>query len=177
MDQKQRLQGFLIGALLGCGLIFILLQSRPKITGPMPLKPWQGPVLYLKDFPKNEDHSWKRIRIITDPGWNRPIRLEETLTHLEHKQGSQVIERQAMEAYQAWITPENSEAIEPVLNFIKNYPLTLLSEKSENQHFPLKVEITNVIDKTDPLSELLSSAQASPYLIAEPIWVKDPTNR
>lgn len=171
MDEKQRLKGFLIGTLLGCALIAVLLQSRPETKpGPKPLKPWQGPVLYLNDTPKDESGTWNRIRIIMDPGWHRPIRLEETLIQMEHK-GSQVISRKAMEAYQAWISPSNTENISSALQYITNHSLTPLTDVHT---FPIKVTIPLMKEKTDPLKDLISEENTD-YLIIEPVWVKDPT--
>jgi len=118
-SQKRRLFGFFCGALLGCVVVYQLLELRPPFDGPPILRPWQGPVLFVQDGPLAEDGSFERIRIIQDPGWKKPVRLTETLMETPQRKGSQVIKRQAFAGDYVWAMPKKAHS--DCLNWIQQH--------------------------------------------------------
>ncbi len=170
MLKGKRLIGFVLGMVLGCGMVTVLLQSRPKAEGPRILRPWQGKVLFLKDAPKSEEGTWSRVRVIVDPGWKRPIRLEEVLIDSSNHRGSQVIARKAMGGDRVWILVEEQEAskqsaeewlLKAGVNFI---------EKPE-----IGPWLVSLPGEGDVVLEFLEKTQDCSLFKAQPEWLRDPT--
>lgn len=168
---SRRTIGFFIGALLGCGLVWMLLQSRPEMADKTPiLRPWQGPLVFLEDFPPAEDGSWKRIRIIQDPGWHRLVRLEETLKNIEGRKGSQVIARKAMAADRVFIVPSREADLQAVELWLAAHGARVW-QKSEGPW------LVGLEGDGDLLGKFLSNAKDTKLLTAREETLPDPTTR
>ncbi len=171
MLQGKRLGGFLIGALLGCGLVMVLLQSRPQPAGPKALRPWQGRLLFLLDMPPAEDGSWKRIRVIEDPGWKRPVRLEETLMDIPHRQGSQVIARQTMAGDRVSVVPTGPEMKDRAAAWVVDHG-GVFWEKPEVGPW-----LVGLPGEGDAVGQFLATTSQTDCLKALPELLTDPTAR
>lgn len=177
--RSRRAFGFLVGALLGCGVVLLLWNTRPEFHEQKILRPWQGRVVFVQDSPKREDGSWDRIRVIEDPGWHTYVRLEESLIKTPRHRGSQVTARSAMSAEYVDLSFEGDGDDRSIWlaqhlpvdlgeNFVKKN--LIRTESLYSLHLPCRPE-------ADDVGYWLAQAQQNPWLNVKTSPIEDPTAR
>lgn len=176
----RRIFGFVIGSLLGCGLVALLWNTRPTFSEHKILRPWQGRVVFVNDAPVREDGTWDRIRIMEDPGWRTYVRLEETLIKTPRHRGSQVTARRAMSAERVQLMFSGDD-LSDRLNWIELHAPIPLGEEFLTDHLHQKEAVFSVELKcrpeTDDVGYWLAQSSENPWLQVVTEFIEDPTAR